>query len=93
MLCSGSWTQVVVIIRQTTICEVNSYIYRKEYLQERETVSIKNIIRTALLVWPVDLSFSDWSPLLPYMADGTANYAEKVGDTQQLEKNINTCQR
>ena len=33
--CSGYWTQVVVIIRQTTICEVNSYIYRKEYLQER----------------------------------------------------------
>ena len=29
--------------------------------------------------------FADWSPLLPYMADGTAHYAEKVGDTQQLE--------
>ena len=33
----------LVNIRQTTICEVNSYIYRKEYLQERETVSNKNI--------------------------------------------------
>ena len=28
--------------------------------------------------------FPDWSPLLPYMADGTAHYAEKVGDTQQV---------
>ena len=28
--------------------------------------------------------FSDWSPLLPYMADGTAHYAEKVGDTQHI---------
>ena len=43
VLCSGKWTQVVVIIRQTTICEENSYIYRKEYLQERETISNKNI--------------------------------------------------
>ena len=31
------------MIRQTTICEENSYIYRKEDLQERETVSNKNI--------------------------------------------------
>ena len=36
----------------------------------------------ALLVWLAGL-FPDWSPLLPYMADGTAHYAEKVGDTQQ----------
>ena len=28
---------------KTTICEENNYIYRKEYLQERETVSNKNI--------------------------------------------------
>ena len=74
----------------------NSYIYRKEYLQERETVSNKNIglviekwytstIGTALLVWLVTL-FSDWPPLLPYMADGTARYAEKVGDTQHSQR-------
>ena len=37
----------------------------------------------ALLIWLVGL-FPDWSPLLPYMADGTADYAEKVGDTQHL---------
>ena len=37
---------------------------------------------TALLVWLGGL-FPDWSPLLPYMADGTAQYAEKVVDTQQ----------
>ena len=30
--------------------------------------------------------FIDWSPLLPYMADETAHYAEKVGDTQQLHQ-------
>ena len=36
-------------------------------------------------VWLVGL-FLDWSPLLPYMADGTAHYAEKVGDTQHLWK-------
>ena len=36
----------------------------------------------APLVWLVVL-FPDWSTLLPYMADGTAYYAEKVGDTQQ----------
>ena len=40
--CSGSWKQVVVIIRQTTICEENSYIYRKN-IYKRETVSSKNI--------------------------------------------------
>ena len=33
----------------------------------------------------VGLSFADWSPLLPYMADGTAHYAGKVGDTQQYD--------
>ena len=43
LLCSGSWTQLVVIIRQTTISEENDYIYRGEYLQERETVSNTNI--------------------------------------------------
>ena len=32
------------------------------------------------------LFFPDWSPLLSYMADGTAHYAEKVGDTQQLSR-------
>ena len=31
----------------------------------------------------VGLFFPDWSPWLPYMADGAAHYAEKVGDTQQ----------
>ena len=36
VLCSGLWTQVVVIIRETTICEENSYIYKIEYLQERD---------------------------------------------------------
>ena len=36
------------------------------------------------MVWLVGL-FPDWSPLLPYMADGTASYAEKrVGDIQQV---------
>ena len=38
----------------------------------------------ARLVWLVGLFFPDWSPLLPYMADRTAHYAEKVGDTQQF---------
>ena len=38
------------------------------------------------MVWLVGLSFPDRSPLLPYMADGTARYAEKVGDTQNLQK-------
>ena len=37
----------------------------------------------ALLVWLVGLFFPDLSPLLPYMADGSDHYAEKVGDTQQ----------
>ena len=31
------------------------------------------------------LILPDWSPLLLYMADGTAHYAEKVGDTQHLD--------
>ena len=39
--------------------------------------------RNGSLVWLVGF-FADWSPLLPYVADGTAHYAEKVGDTQQL---------
>ena len=68
-------------------------IFTGKSIYKRETVSNKNIglvieqeytstIGTALLVWLVGL-FLDWSPLLPYMADETAHYAEKVGDTQQ----------
>ena len=54
---------------------------------EKLTISRNSIytstIGTALLVWLVGLFFPDWPPLLPYMADGTAHYAEKVGDIQQ----------
>ena len=48
------------------------------------------MIGMALLVWLVDWSQTnlDWTllvlELLPYMVDGLAHYAEKVGDTQQL---------
>ena len=38
----------------------------------------------AIQNWGVGL-FPDWSPLLPYMVDRTAHYAEKIGDTQQLQ--------
>ena len=38
----------------------------------------------ALLVW-LDGLFPEWSPLLPYIEDGTARYAEKEGDTQQFQ--------
>ena len=34
-------------------------------------------------IWLVGL-LPDWSPLLPYMADGTGHYAERVGDTQHF---------
>ena len=68
-------------------------IFTGKSIYKRETVSNKNIgllieywytstIGMALLVWLLGL-FPDWSPLLPYMADGIAHYAEKVGDTQQ----------
>ena len=71
-------------------------IFTGKSIYKRETVSNKNIglvieywytstIGTALQVWLVGL-FPGWSPLLPYMADGTAHYAEKVGDTQHIVK-------
>ena len=77
-------------------------IFIGKSIYKRETVSNKNIglvielgytstIGTALLVWLEDwsgLEMSDWSPQLPYMADGTGHDAEKVGDTQQLVKKL-----
>ena len=67
-------------------------IFTGKDIYKRETVSIKNIGLVIeewytssivwLLVWLGGL-LPDWSPLMPYMTDGTAHYAEKVGDTQQ----------
>ena len=42
------------------------------------------------MAWHVGL-FPYWSPLLPYMADGTAHYAEKVGDTQHFDRCVIIC--
>ena len=77
-------------------------IFTGKSIYKRETVSNKNIglvieygytstIGTALLVWLVDLFFSDWSPLLPYMANRTAHCAERVGDTQYFHANNTEC--
>ena len=43
ILCSGLWTQVVIILIQTTICD-EIVIFTGKSIYKRETVSIKNIV-------------------------------------------------
>ena len=57
----------------------------KSYLTNNRYNDVQQFnLKITLAEWRGGLPFPDWSPLLPYMAVGTAHYAEKVGDTQQI---------